>query len=122
MFTITVRTRLNASHSVQIDQAPREAPHAHDWLVEVELGAAKLDRHDLVIDFHRVERVLRECLRDFDGALLDELPDFAGVNPTAERLAEAVFKRLDARLPNEPCTLLRATVWETETCAATYEP
>jgi 6-pyruvoyltetrahydropterin/6-carboxytetrahydropterin synthase len=122
MFTITVHTRFNASHSVQIGRAPREAPHNHDWLVEVELGAPQIDRHDLVADFHRVERLLDECLRDFNGALLDELPDFAGVNPSAERLAEAVFKRLSARLPDEPCTLLRATVWETDTCAATYRP
>jgi 6-pyruvoyltetrahydropterin/6-carboxytetrahydropterin synthase len=73
------------------------------------------------MDFHRVERLLRECLRDFNGALLDELPEFADVNPTAERIAEAVFNRLHARLPDGPCTLLRATVWETETCGATYE-
>ena len=122
MFTVTVRTRFSASHSVQIGHAPRETPHAHDWLVEVEVGAETLDRHDLVIDFHRVERLLDECLGDFQGALLDELGDFVSVNPTAERVAEAVFSRLNARLEEDAGTLFRATVWETATCAATYRP
>ncbi len=126
MFAVAVRARFSASHSIKVGAGPREAPHAreapheHDWTVEVEVGAETLDRHGLVIDFRRVERLLTECLAEFDGALLDELRDFADSNPTAENVARTIFGKLDARLPQDRCTLRRVTVWETPTCSATY--
>lgn len=120
MYTIAVRARFSASHSVEVGAAPREAPHGHDWSVEAEIGAETLDRHGLVLDFHRVERLLAECLAGFDGALLDELPDFAEANPTAENVARAIFGKLEPHVPRGRCTLMRVTVWETPTCSATY--
>lgn len=122
MYAITVRARFKAAHSVQIGTGPREAPHRHDWLVEVEVGARELDRHGLVMDFHALERLLGACVADFRGALLDELAEFAQASPTAENLARAVFRRLEARLTDERCALMRTTVWETEGCTATYRP
>ena len=120
MYTITVRAHFNASHSVKVGSGPREAPHAHEWTVEAEVGAETLDRHGLVIDFHRGERLLSDCVADFNGALLDELPDFGQVNPTAENVARAIFGKLERQLPRERCTLMRVTVWETPTCSASY--
>jgi 6-pyruvoyltetrahydropterin/6-carboxytetrahydropterin synthase len=120
MFTIAVQARFNASHSVLVGAGPREAPHGHDWAVEAEVGAERLDANGLVIDFHRLERLLTESLTEFDGALLDELPDFADANPTAENVARTIFGKLEARLPQGRCTLRRITVWETPTCSASY--
>ena len=120
MYTIDVRARFNASHSVRIGTGPREAPHNHDWLVEVEVAADALDRHGLVMDFGRLERLLAECIAEFHGALLDELSDFAESNPTAENVAHAVYRRLEARLADGRGTLARVTVWEAEACSATY--
>ncbi|MBN1917192.1 MAG: 6-carboxytetrahydropterin synthase [Verrucomicrobia bacterium] len=128
MFSVMVRTRFNASHSVRIGAAPRETPHGHDWLVEVEVAAAALDRHGLVIDFHRVERLLDECLAEFRGALLNDLPAFADADPTTERVAETIHRRLEQKLGNASgrgrarARLARTTVWETDTCGATYRP
>jgi len=122
MVTITVRTGFNASHSVQIGPGSRETPHGHDWLVEVEVGADELDEHGLVMDFHQLERILGECLADFQGALLDELPEFADRNPTAEQVARTIFERVNARLSEDNRRLVRTTVWETHTCGATYRP
>ena len=122
MYTIGVRARFNASHSVRIGSGPRETPHNHDWIVEAEVEGDVLDRHGLVMDFGWLERVLGECIADFHGALLDELPDFAEANPTAENVAHAVYRRLEARLPDGRGTLARVTVWEAEGCSATYRP
>jgi len=121
MHTIAVRVGFNASHSVRVGAAPRETPHEHDWLVEVEL-AATLDGHGLVMDFNRVKGLLDEVLADFRGALLDELPAFARSKPTAENVATVVFRRLEARLPEGRARLVRTTVWEAEGCSATYRP
>jgi len=127
MFSVTVRARFNASHSVRIGAAPPETPHGHDWLVEVEVAAPELDRHGLVIDFHRLERLLDECLGDFSGALLNELPAFAEAEPTAERIAATLHRRLDeklacthGRLARTHARLMRTTVWETDAFGATY--
>jgi 6-pyruvoyltetrahydropterin/6-carboxytetrahydropterin synthase len=120
MHTIAVRARFSATHSIRVGSAAREAPHGHDWTVEAELGAETLDRHGLVLDFHRVERLLAECLADFDGALLNELPRFGEVNPTAENVARAIFDKIEPHVPRGRCTLMRVTVWETPTCSATY--
>ena len=122
MYTIAVRARFNASHSVCIGTGPREEPHKHGWLVEVEVGADALDRHGLVMDFRRLEHLLGECIADFHGALLDELPEFAESNPTAENVAHTIYRRLEARLREDGGTLARVTVWEAEGCSATYRP
>jgi len=122
MFSVTVRTRFKASHSVQIGAEPRETAHGHDWLVEVEAAADALDHHGLVIDFHRVEHLLDECLEDFRGARLDELPAFAAVNATAENVAHTIHRRLDERLRGSGVRLMRTTAWETDSCGGTYRP
>jgi len=122
MYTIAVRTGFNASHSVRVGAAPRETPHNHDWLVEIELAADALDPHGLVMDFTRVKRFLEDAVADFRDALLDELPDFADLNPTAENVAVLVHTRLTARLTSGRADLVRVTVWEAEGCSATYRP
>jgi 6-pyruvoyl-tetrahydropterin synthase len=121
MYTISVRTRFNAAHSVETGTGPRERPHRHDWIVEVEC-AAELDRSGLVMDFRVLARLLEACTADFQDALLDELPAFAASNPTAENVARTVHERLEARLPAGGPRLVRTTVWEAEGCTATYRP
>jgi 6-pyruvoyltetrahydropterin/6-carboxytetrahydropterin synthase len=122
MYTITVRTGFDAAHSVETGTEPRERPHRHAWLVEVECAAAEIDRCGLVMDFRVLKRLLEACTADFRDALLDELPDFAASNPTAENVARTVHRRLEARLPGGGPRLVRTTVWEAEGCSATYRP
>jgi 6-pyruvoyltetrahydropterin/6-carboxytetrahydropterin synthase len=122
MYTIAVRAGFKASHSVRVAPGPREAPHAHDWLVEAEVGADALDGDGLVMDFRRLARLLAECIADFEGALLDELPAFAAINPTAENVAHVVYRGLEAGLAEGGGTLVRVTVWEAKGCSATYRP
>jgi len=122
MYAITVRACFNASHSVEVGDGPRERPHGHDWMVEVECSAEELDAYGLVMDFRLLTRFLEDSVADFRGALLDELPEFADSNPTAENVARTVHHRLEARLRAGRCALVRATVWEAEGCSATYRP
>jgi 6-pyruvoyltetrahydropterin/6-carboxytetrahydropterin synthase len=122
MYTICVRTRFNAAHSVENGAGPRERPHRHDWIVEVECAAAELDRYGLVMDFRVLKQLLEACTADFRDALLDELPAFAALNPTAENVARTVHERLEARLRAGGPRLVRTTVWEAEGCSATYRP
>lgn len=122
MYTIAVRARFDASHSVRIGTAPREAPHAHEWVVEAEVAADALDRDGLVMDFVRLRGVVQDCIAGFHGALLNELPEFAELNPTAENVARTIYGRLDGQLGEDRATLAGVTVWEAEGCRATYRP
>jgi len=47
---------------------------------------------------------------------MNELPEFAAQNPTAENIARFIFDRLKTTLPE----IASVSVWETATSCATY--
>ncbi len=80
------------------DWGPENRPHAHDYRLEWELRAPDLDRHGYLVDLLDVERALGAVLARYEGALLNDLPEFAGQNPSLERFARALWERLDGSL------------------------
>ncbi len=66
-------------------------------------------------DFARLKGALREVLEGLDHGLLNDIAAFDD-DPSAERIAEFVFKALAERLPQAP--LHAVEVFETDTSMA----
>jgi 6-pyruvoyltetrahydropterin/6-carboxytetrahydropterin synthase len=94
-------------------------PHAHHYRIEWELRAEKLDRHGYLVDLIEVERGLGEALDRYRDALLNNLPEFDGTNPSLERFARLVWARLSASLPPGVSGAVR--LWENESAWAGYD-
>lgn len=118
MYRVAVRDRFSAAHRLREHGGKCEALHGHNWEVEVEVEAPRLDGRGLVVDFALLKERLRGVLEELDHTFLNELPPFRELNPTSEHLARYIFERLRAELPIGG--LRRVTVWESPGSCATY--
>lgn len=77
---------------------PAQRLHGATYLVTSEYATAALDGHGIVLDIGLAHRVLGEVLAPLRFQNLDELPQFAAVNTTTERLAHWIWRELADRV------------------------
>jgi len=116
-FEIKVCDEFCAAHQLRMYDGTLEPLHGHNWRVEVEMTSDKLDGIGAVIDFNVVKADLKSVIGRWHDRFLNELPDFAQRNPTAENVALTLFEALSARLP-EAVRMKRVRVWEAVGCSA----
>ncbi len=119
MYKVRVEAEFAAAHFLSQYDGKCERLHGHNYRVRVWAGGANLDQGGMLLDFGVLKRELRGVLETLDHSNLNEIEIFNG-NPSAERIAEYVFRRLHERLPEAP--LEAVEVFETPTSMARYEP
>jgi len=72
----------------------------------------------MAIDFRKAKMALRAAIAHMDHQYINDLPAFAGRNPTAENLARFVFDEIH-RKHSSMCS---DSIWDTATSGATYYP
>jgi 6-pyruvoyltetrahydropterin/6-carboxytetrahydropterin synthase len=118
-FTISAIREFAASHQLRLYDGAIEPLHGHNWRVKVTVGADGLDRIGVVMDFHKLERLMDEVLRPMADHHLNDISPFAQQNPSAENVAQHIAQALS--LPAK-VRLLSVEVWETEVNSALYVP
>jgi 6-pyruvoyltetrahydropterin/6-carboxytetrahydropterin synthase len=75
--------------------------HGHNYVVEITVEGAPDPRTGQLVPLGELDVVVdREVLQPFDHKNLNvDLPEFATENPTAENIARAIWRRLEANLP-----------------------
>jgi 6-pyruvoyltetrahydropterin/6-carboxytetrahydropterin synthase len=120
MYRLCLHGGFTARHRlVGGDWGAENSPHPHDYRIEWELRGSALDRHGYLVDLVDVERSLGEVVERYRGAMLNELPEFAGANPSLERFVKVLWDRLSASLPGGTECAVR--LWESDTAWAGYE-
>ena len=95
--------------------------HSHHYKLQVLLRGGSLDEHGYLCDIVELERVLDEVLGGYRDRTLNELPPFAGLNPSLERFAKILYDELGARLIlNDVSIAVR--LWENARDWAAYGP
>ncbi|MCC7409908.1 MAG: 6-carboxytetrahydropterin synthase [Phycisphaeraceae bacterium] len=143
MYEVTIDRRFRARHTIRLYDGSWEPVHSHDWRVWVTVGAARLDRIGVVMDFHLLEGLLDAAVAQLKGRVLNDLPMFAAMGsggsggsgmaraissrrkaaspPTAEHVARWIAGQLTPRLPaGRRLRLVR--VEEAPGCLADYRP
>lgn len=118
-FQITITREFSAAHAIRLYDGSLEPIHGHNWRVSVTVSADQLDSIGVVMDFHELARLVDEVVGPMRNRSLNDLPEFAGVNPTAENVAVYVGKSL--KIPGN-VRLSKVEVWETWDCLAIYCP
>ena len=95
--------------------------HGHNYRVEVEVTATRLDEVGLGMDFREIRRAAGEVADALDHRHLNEIPPFDRENPSAENLAKYFFDRVGELLNRPHARVSAVTVWETERCFVRYE-
>lgn len=121
MFSVGIRRKFQAQHFlIGGDWGAENQPHSHDYVVEVELEGQPLDEHGYLLDIDEIKRHLDELLSQFEGRMLNSLPDFEGLNPSLERFARILCAALANRVRNEQLTALTIKLWEDPVAWASY--
>ncbi|OLN29975.1 6-carboxytetrahydropterin synthase QueD [Desulfosporosinus metallidurans] len=96
MFQVCVQMHFDAAHFIRNYDGKCANLHGHRWNVVVCIEGRELDDLGMLIDFSEVKKAMRKSLTLLDHSLLNDLPSFGpqGVNPTAEHLAQFMFREL----------------------------
>ncbi|AEH23427.1 queuosine biosynthesis protein QueD [Thermodesulfobacterium geofontis OPF15] len=121
MFKLKVQDYFSSAHYLKDYKGPCEKIHGHNWKVELIVEGSELNSLDILIDFAILKKILKEVLFELDHKLLNEIPYFENINPSSERLAEYIFKKVKEKLSSYPNVKVKeVTVFETEKAGATY--
>jgi 6-pyruvoyl-tetrahydropterin synthase len=93
--------------------------------VSVTIGGSGLDGDGLLLDFHALERIVREVVAPFRDRNLNETPPFDRTNPTAELVARHIADSVDRGIrPLVPAGVRVVCVGVTEApgCSVVYRP
>ena len=97
-----------------------EEPHSHDYRVEVVVEGDTLDEHGFLVDIKKLEDELGRLVDRFENRMLNDFPEFEGVNPGCEAFARVMAENLRERLGGESILALMVKIWENEEAWASY--
>ena len=115
MFTIAVRRHFAAWHFlIGGDWGHENEKHSHSYALEVHLEGPNLNEHGYLMDIVEIDNLLAGIMARLSNRLLNELPEFAGLNPSIERLAEQCCRWLIDGLKNPPISAVNVKVFEND--------
>ena len=121
MYTVAVQQEFSARHFLTGGEFGAENhPHAHPYRVEARLTGPELDAHGFLVDIDLVKAALAAAVGRFRDRTLNDMPEFAGLNPSLEHLCRILCRELAAALPAGMGLGLRVTVWEGPDAWAAY--
>src|SRR5512141_1212480 len=99
MYTLAVRRDFITRHFlIGGDWGPENFPNSHHYVLELQLEAADLDQHGYLVDIVDVSRHLDELIRYYAEKMLNDLPEFRGLNPSLEHFARILAVSLNDRI------------------------
>jgi 6-pyruvoyltetrahydropterin/6-carboxytetrahydropterin synthase len=120
MYTLAVTRDFVARHFlVGGDWGEENELHSHHYRVEVQVAGQDLDQHGYLVDIVALEAHLLELVAYYRDRTLNELPEFAGLNPSIENLARLLGQDLIGRI-KEPIRALTVKIWENDIAWAAY--
>jgi 6-pyruvoyltetrahydropterin/6-carboxytetrahydropterin synthase len=123
MYTVSVQAHYDSAHFLRNYNGKCERLHGHRYVVEAALQTHELNEAGIAFDFVDLKRHLRELADALDHHNLNDLPQFEGIETSAENQARYFFEELKKRLPPAIAEgLLYTRVWETPTQWAQFGP
>jgi len=116
MFLLTKEFTFDAAHNLTSYHGKCEKLHGHTYKLQITVTGEK-NQEDMVVDFLQLKDLVKsEVLNLLDHAYInDVIPQ-----PTAENIAEWIFKRLASRVGGSHYELYEVAVWETPTSFVRY--
>jgi len=119
-YTLKVITDFASAHTLRGYPGACSRMHGHNWKVEAEVEASRLNEIGMVIDFKDIKREIRNIAGELDHYYLNDLEPFKETNPTAGNIAQYLFKELSKRLDAPHIKVSSITLWETERACVRY--
>lgn len=121
MYTLGVRRNFIARHYlIGGDWGPENFPNSHHYVLELQLTGKELDKHGYLVDIVDVEKHLDEIVNYYKDQMLNDKPEFAGLNPSIEHFSRILATSLSERIKADNIKALKVVLWENESAWAAY--
>jgi 6-pyruvoyltetrahydropterin/6-carboxytetrahydropterin synthase len=120
LYTLKVVLDFASAHSLRDYPGNCSRIHGHNWKLETEVSAAKLDELGMALDFKVVRQAAKEIADRLDHYYLNDIPPFDKINPTAENIAAYFYQELSKILNDSRVRVSAITIWETERACVRY--
>jgi 6-pyruvoyltetrahydropterin/6-carboxytetrahydropterin synthase len=123
MFEITVEAGFSSGHYLRNYYGKCENPHGHNYRVLLTLAGAELDEAGLLLDFKVLKTLLKPVVNYLDHQMINDLPPFTELNPSAENLARYFYQETSRQLLEKTGGRVQVkdcTIFETDTSFARY--
>lgn len=126
MFELKVKSRFAGAHQLTMVGEKCENLHGHNWHVEVCVSGEALNSAGVLADFGHIKKAVRTVVKEeLDHKFLNELDMFKGIQPTSERIAVYIARRVQDLLNEdlkENVRVSKVMAWESDDACATYFP
>ncbi len=122
MYSLGVRREFIARHFlIGGDWGPENFPNSHHYTLELVLEGNELDQHGYLVDIVDVEKHLDEVVNYYKEQMLNDKPEFAGLNPSIEHFARILALTLNERIKAKNISGLKVVLWEHANAWAAFQ-
>lgn len=122
MYSLGVRREFIARHFlIGGDWGPENFPNSHHYTLELILEGKELDQHGYLVDIVDVEKHLDEIVNYYKEQMLNDKPEFAGLNPSIEHFAQILATTLSERIKAKNIIGLKVVLWEHANAWAAFQ-
>ena len=121
MYEVYVATQFEAAHRLVGDFGPATRLHGHTYRMEVIVRGERLKDDGTLYDVGRLRKAVEELAASLHYRDLNDVPDLAGVNTTAEAVARYCWDRLALCLRGQELDSLTVRIWESPQVYAARE-
>jgi 6-pyruvoyltetrahydropterin/6-carboxytetrahydropterin synthase len=124
-FYVRIEGRFESAHFLYdyFPDGSDEPIHGHSWKVEVFLrGNGNIRPDGISYDFLTARTRLQELVHQIDHLLINDLPDFKGINPTSENVARWFYAGLKDEVARTEGKIQRIVIHEGPENLAFFEP
>lgn len=124
-FYVRIEGRFESAHYLYnyFPDGSDEPIHGHSWKVEVSLASrSNIGVDGISYDFLRARNRLNELVHSIDHILINEHPEFKGINPTSENVARWFFNGLKDEVEQSGGIIKLIVIHEGPENLAFFEP
>lgn len=122
MYRVAVKREFVAQHFlIGGDWGPENQKHSHAYQLELELAGDELDGHGYLVDIVNIEEQLEKQVTLFRDKTLNDLPQFAGLNPSIEHFSGILCQSLSAAIQAANIRRITVRLWENAIAWAAFE-
>ena len=121
MYEVYVAAQFEAAHRLVGDFGPATRTHGHTYRMEVLVRGERLKDDGTLCDIGLLRATVEELAASLHYRDLNEVPDLAGMNTTAEAVAHYCWDKLALSLNGQGLSSLTVRIWESPQIYAARE-
>jgi 6-pyruvoyltetrahydropterin/6-carboxytetrahydropterin synthase len=121
MYEVGVVAQFEAAHRLVGDFGPATRMHGHTYRVEVVVRGERLRDDGVLFDIGRLRESIDALMATMHLRDLADVPGLAGINTTAEAVANYCWSTLETDLRGHGLVALLVRVWESPLAWATRD-